>query len=231
MVGEPDGSGKGSFRVIPDRTSRDVTVLPLAARPTSSSEPRGALHALHPRGSLLVLPVLGVIFRDTVKVRVCRETVLELHMKTDTVRQYLVAATDEADVEDITRIGRLLAADGSSRTMRFVAPNDERIDIPQPLYEALLQLTAALAQDEALTLMSRPLHMEVTIDEAARLLNASRQYVVERLDEGIIPSTGEGARRCISLRDVMVHKARLRALQREGLKELVRLSQEYGLYD
>ncbi len=144
-------------------------------------------------------------------------------METETVRQYMVATTDEADVEAITRIGRLLAADGS-RTMRFVAPNGERVDIPQPLYEALLQLTAALAQDEALTLMSRPLHTGVTIDEASHLLNASPQYVVERLDEGVIPSTGEGARRCISLRDVMVHKARLRALQREGLKELVRLT-------
>ncbi len=151
-------------------------------------------------------------------------------METETVRQYMVATTDEADVEAITRIGRLLAGD-VDRRMGFITPSGERLDIPDALYDALRQLTAALAQDEALTLMSRPLHMEVTIDEAARLLNASPQYMVERLDEGIIPSTGEGVRRCISLRDVMAHKARLRALQREGLKELVRLSQEYGLYD
>lgn len=151
-------------------------------------------------------------------------------METETARQYMVAAPDEADVKAITRIGRLLAAD-VDRRMGFITPSGERLDIPDALYDALRELTATLAQDEALTLMSHPLRMEVTINEAARLLNATQQYVVERLDEGVIPSTGEGVRRCISLRDVMVHKARLRALQREGLKELVRLSQEFGLYD
>src|SRR5579875_3470432 len=151
-------------------------------------------------------------------------------MDVDTVRHDTVAATDEADIQAITRIGRLLASD-ESHAMQFVAPNGERLDIPRPLYEALLQLTAALAQGEALTLTSRPLQMEVTIDEAADLLNASQHYVVERLDERVIPSTGEGARRCIRLQDVMIHKARLGALHREGLKELARLSQEFGLYD
>jgi len=180
-----------------------------------------------PRGPLAVW---GVIFHDTVRVRVCRETVLELHMKTETVRQYMVAATDEADVEAITRIGRLLASD-VDRRMGFITPSGERLDIPDALYDALRQLTASLAQGETLTFTSRPLYTEVTIDEAADLLSASRQYVTARLDEGSIPSTGEGVRRCIRLRDVMVHKARLRALQREGLKELVRLSQEFGLYD
>lgn len=155
---------------------------------------------------------------------------LEVLMETETVRQYMVAATDEADVEAITRIGRLLAGD-VDRSMGFITPSGERLDIPDPLYRALRNITASLAQDEAITLVTQSLQGEVGVDGAAAILNATQQYMVERLDEGVIPSTGEGMRRCISLRDVMLHKARLRALQREGLKELARLSQEFGLYD
>lgn len=150
-------------------------------------------------------------------------------METETLHQRTIAATDEADVKAIARIGRLLAGD-VDRRMGFITPAGEHADIPQPLYDALRELTAALAQGEALTFTSRPLHAEVTIDEAADLLSASRQYVAERLGDGSIPFTGEGARRCIRLQDVMVHQARLGALHREGLRELVRLSEELGLY-
>ena len=151
-------------------------------------------------------------------------------MDVDTVRHDTVAATDEANAQAIARIGRFLAGD-VSYAAQFIAPTGEHVHIPQPLYDALRQVTASLAQGEALTLIPCSLYDEVTIDEAATLLGVSAQSVAAKLDDGTIPSSGEGAQRCIRLRDLVAYKARLRALHKEDLSELARLSQEFGLYD
>lgn len=150
-------------------------------------------------------------------------------METETVRQYMVAATDEADVEAITRIGRLLAGD-VDRRMGFITPSGERLDIPDALYRALRDITALLAQDEAITLAARSLQGEVGVDEAAGILNTSRQGIMRLLDEGVLPYSQAGVRHCIPLRQLMIYKGRMDAQRREALNRLTQLSQEFGLY-
>ena len=76
-----------------------------------------------------------------------------------------------------------------------------------------------------------PVHMELTTQEAADLLNVSRQYLVRLLEDGAMPFTKTGTHRRIRFGDLMAYKRARDATRRQGLKRLTRLSEELGLYD
>jgi excisionase family DNA binding protein len=115
--------------------------------------------------------------------------------------------------------------------MGFITPSGECLDIPDALYRALRDITASLAQDEAITLVAQPLQGEVGVDEAAEILNTSRQGIMRLLAEDVLPYSMTGAQYCIPLRKLMIYKRRMDAQRREALTRLTQMSQEFGLYD
>jgi excisionase family DNA binding protein len=70
----------------------------------------------------------------------------------------------------------------------------------------------------------------LTIDEAARVLNVDREYVVRLVIEGRLSAYGIGESSILSEDDVASFKAARDAQRREGLRELTRVTEELGGY-
>jgi excisionase family DNA binding protein len=75
-----------------------------------------------------------------------------------------------------------------------------------------------------------PVHEELTTQEAADILNVSRQYLVELLDTQTIPHTKVGTHRRIRFGDLMHYKNDRDAQRKEGLSRMTKKSQQLGLY-
>jgi excisionase family DNA binding protein len=86
-----------------------------------------------------------------------------------------------------------------------------------------------LARGDAITLI--PVHQELTTQQAADLLNISRQYLVRLLEEGKIPYTRTGKHRRLRIDDVVAYKQARDRERGESLDELARLSNELGGYE
>jgi excisionase family DNA binding protein len=88
-------------------------------------------------------------------------------------------------------------------------------------------LSAELAKGNGVTLI--PLHAVVPTQEAADLLNVSRPFVVGLLEGGQLPHHKVGARRRISLADLMTFKRRKDTESETALRELAALLQSMQL--
>lgn len=71
----------------------------------------------------------------------------------------------------------------------------------------------------------------MTTQQAADLLNVSRQYLVRLLEEGRIPFTRTGKHRRLRIEDVLAFKEHRDRERCAGLDELARMSEEVGGYD
>lgn len=103
----------------------------------------------------------------------------------------------------------------------------EPVAIPTEAFRLLVNILAQMASGNAVQLV--PQQAELTTQEAARLLNMSRPYVVRLLDEGRIPSHRTGTHRRVMLRDVLTFKAEHRRARSAALDRLSDLDQELGL--
>ena len=103
----------------------------------------------------------------------------------------------------------------------------EPVAIPTEAFRLLVNILAQMARGNAVQLV--PQQAELTTQEAARLLNMSRPYVVRLLDEGRIPSHRTGTHRRVMLRDVLTFKAEHRRARGAALDRLSDLDQELGL--
>jgi excisionase family DNA binding protein len=119
--------------------------------------------------------------------------------------------------------------DGELRITVRNGKGNEEIHLPAPATTLLLDLLNELRQGNAVALNT--VHPELTTQQAADLLNVSRPYLVKLLDEGTIPFRKIGTHRRVLREDVLSYKKELRSQQEKAMIELVRLSEEMGLYD
>jgi excisionase family DNA binding protein len=71
----------------------------------------------------------------------------------------------------------------------------------------------------------------VTTQQAADLLNVSRQYLVRLLDESRLPFRKTGKHRRLRIEDVLAFKEARDKDRRVGLRVLSQMTQELGGYD
>ena len=76
-----------------------------------------------------------------------------------------------------------------------------------------------------------PLDKDVSVDEAAMLLNVSHPFVEKLLDDGTIPAVEADASKRIRLRDVLAYRRRRSDKSRRLLDEALSFAQEHGGYD
>jgi excisionase family DNA binding protein len=86
-----------------------------------------------------------------------------------------------------------------------------------------------MARGDSITVV--PVGREVTTQQAADLLNVSRQYLVRLLDEQRIPFRKTGKHRRVRVEDVLAFKEKRDKDRRAGLRELSQMTQEFGGYD
>lgn len=111
----------------------------------------------------------------------------------------------------------------------MIGPGGERqILFPAQVVPLIVDILARLETGEIVTII--PEGAELTIPEAADLLNVSKPFVAGLFDRGEIPSKGEGAFRRVVYRDLLAYKARSDAECAAALDELTELSQDMGLY-
>ena len=75
-----------------------------------------------------------------------------------------------------------------------------------------------------------PVSSDYTIAQAAQLLDMPEDCIDELLNVGILKFRQDGDRRLV-LRDRLLEYDRDRKFRHEGILEIVRLSEEMGLYD
>jgi len=138
----------------------------------------------------------------------------------------VVAATELAAVR------RLLHPDGAAAKrggFSIIGPGGEVVPLPNAVVELIDRAATALARGAAITIV--PVDRELTTQQAAGLLNVSRQYLVRLLDEGRLPSRRTGTHRRVRADDVMAFKLARDRQRADALSALAELSEDMGGYE
>jgi excisionase family DNA binding protein len=122
----------------------------------------------------------------------------------------------------------LLKRKPSSSRCRLVDSRGRSTVIPLSVLVVLQRATEVLASGDGITLVS--VGRELTTQEAAGLLNVSRQYLVRLLEAGRLPFRKTGKHRRVKLEDLMRFKAARDQSRRVGLRRLTRHTEEFGGY-
>lgn len=93
----------------------------------------------------------------------------------------------------------------------------------------LERVAEVMARGDSITVVS--VSKELTTQQAADLLNVSRQYLVRLLDEKRLPFTKTGKHRRLRIEDVLAFKENRDRNRSAGMRELSQLTQELGGYD
>lgn len=156
-----------------------------------------------------------------------------VHGTEDLIRKMTpVAAPPEqqAQVAEFSRALGSLAHRARKRAPRcqLIGPSGEFISVPETVFYVLERVAEVMARGASITVV--PVGREVTTQQAANLLNVSRQYLVRLLEEGRIPYRRTGKHRRLRTEDVWAFEAARDNHRRAGLRELPRMFEEFGGY-
>ena len=146
---------------------------------------------------------------------------LKQNMSSDSV------ISPQLEAQSIKELERILSV--KDFQAKLVGVNGEKINIPEPIYQVLLQVVHAMASGKAISII--PQQQELTTQQAAEFLNVSRPYLIKLLEQGEIPHIKVGSHRRVRFDDLMNYKQQRDVKRREGLKELTQFLQDEGFYD
>jgi len=104
-----------------------------------------------------------------------------------------------------------------------------RLEVPGPVFDALVQVATAMAHGQGVTVM--PQNALLTTQEAAELLGISRPTLVRLLADGEIPFEQRGRHRRIMLADLLAYQGSMRQGRRETLDRMAQEGEEAGFYE
>jgi len=156
-------------------------------------------------------------------------------------REIVVTPAEETQIpssEELDETFRQLAAeltnltqseDHLGRAPLLVTPDGaESVAVPPSVFQVLRFVVHHMARGEAISLM--PVHMRLTTQEAADLLDVSRPFLIKLLDQHELPYTRTGKHRRIRLQDVLDYRDRRDRAALDALGELAREAQDAGDY-
>jgi excisionase family DNA binding protein len=139
------------------------------------------------------------------------------------------AADTQLARESSQKLALLLAARRTNLRL-LIQPDDdpeETIAIPLPALGLFADILKEMAKGNAVALI--PVNAELTLEQAADLLNVSCRFLSDRLEKGEISSRMIGTQHRILLQDVMAYKQQTDQKRLKALEELSALDQELGL--
>ena len=101
------------------------------------------------------------------------------------------------------------------------------VALPAVAVRLLKEILAELAKGNAVAVM--PVDAELTTQEAADLLRVSRPFLVEQLEQGVIPHRKVGTHRRVRAQDVIEYKHTLDQNRLKVLDELAAQAQELDM--
>lgn len=151
----------------------------------------------------------------------------------ESVRRMKPVAVPQEQRESLAALLELLEHVASEQlepaAYKLVSPNGEVIELPRSVFVLLERIIEVLARGDAITVV--PVGKELTTQQAANILNVSRQYLVRLLDGGLIPSRKTGTHRRVRMEDLLVYKRQRDRDRMASLDELSQLSQDLGGYE
>ena len=99
---------------------------------------------------------------------------------------------------------------------------------PESVFFLFERIVEILTRGDAVTVV--PVGKELTTQQAADMLNISRQFLIRLLDEGKLPYSKTGKHRRLKI-DVLAYKEKRSKERRAGLRKPSELTQEFGGYD
>ncbi|HET7034403.1 MAG TPA: excisionase family DNA-binding protein [Thermomicrobiaceae bacterium] len=112
--------------------------------------------------------------------------------------------------------------------LKLIGPDGAEFSLPESVVSLVEQMLPILRRGDGVSVI--PVHRDLTTQQAAVLLNVSRQYLVQLLEQGDIPFHKVGTHRRVRVDDLLVYRRARDAERRAMLDRLDRLSQEDGLY-
>lgn len=129
------------------------------------------------------------------------------------------------ETEQITQLNQLLNREIPTR---LVTEQGENVYIPESVLMVLRYSVAALASGQVIQL--NVTHQDLTIEEAANLLNVSNSYLIKLLEQGQILSTNVSSDRRIKREDLLIYKEKKYREREQILNNLVAMTEAEGLY-
>lgn len=117
--------------------------------------------------------------------------------------------------------------EGPNAVVIKVKLGEEDIEIPTKAVKILSVALEDIAKGKRLSVF--PERTELTIQQAADILQVSRPFLVALLKAGKIPFHKVGIQRRVSLQDIEDYKIQKKK-RRQPLDELTRISQDLNLY-
>lgn len=136
---------------------------------------------------------------------------------------------DTAEIIDFLSALRVRGREGAGPRPRLTGPDGRSVELPEPMFEVLLQVAAAMKAGLAVTVA--PHHLTLSTQEAADLLRISRTTLVRLLETGAIPFEKPSRHRKVRLDDLLEYRRRQRTQAELAFGDMVADTERLGLYD
>lgn len=136
---------------------------------------------------------------------------------------------DTAEIIDFLSALRVRGGETADPRPRLTGPDGRSVELPEPMFEVLLQVAAAMKAGLAVTVA--PHHLMLSTQEAADLLRTSRTTLVRLLETGAIPFEKPSRHRKVRLDDLLEYRRRQRTQAELAFADMVADTERLGLYD
>lgn len=130
--------------------------------------------------------------------------------------------------EELAELARLISSKQDALQL-VIERADGSHDLPPEVGVLLERLLVLLSRGDGVSIVGVP--EELTTQQAADLLNVSRQHLVRLLDAGEMPFRRTASHRRVAAADVLAYKTFRDRERRQKLQKLTRLTEELDGYE
>jgi excisionase family DNA binding protein len=152
------------------------------------------------------------------------------HSTYEQIRRMEPISATENDAVALGHLKELLgrALEAGHPNALLLRADARAVELPERMTQLVARLVEVLAAGNAVTIV--PVGKELTTQQAADLLNVSRQYLVRLLDEHKIEFHRVGKHRRVRIGDVLAYKAARDEERGRKMDDLIAATQDMGGY-